>query len=79
MICIFVFEVSPTKGTSDCEMGIYTASKNFLGVWSGADFIKNVSSVDNSKTKYTTKSNIDGIYFRDWAGQRWKGSFKVSW
>ena len=52
MICIFVFEVSPTKGTSDCEMGIYTASKNFLGVWSGADFIKNVSSVDNSKTKY---------------------------
>ena len=53
--------------------------KNFWGVWSGADFIKNVSSVDNSKTKYTTKSNIDEIYFRDWAGQRWKGSFKVSW
>lgn len=76
MICIFVFEVSPTKGTSDCEMECILHQKIFWGVWSGADFIKNVSSVDNSKTKYTTKSNIDGIILEIGQDKDGKGALK---
>ena len=72
-------DVYPTQGTSDCKMGIYTAEKSFWFGWQGADFISNVSSVQSSETKYKTKSAIDGIYFRDWAGQRWKGSFYIAW
>ena len=71
-------EVTPKQGTWNCDMGIYTAKKGLFG-YSGADFIADVSSKYYSKTTYKTKKAIDGIYFRDWAGQRWTGSFKVSW
>lgn len=72
-------EVYPTKGTSDCNMGIYTAKKSFWFGWNGADYINSVSSVYYSKSTYKTKSKIDGIYFRDWSGFRWTGSFYVAW
>lgn len=60
-------------------MGIYTASKGFFGGDSGADYINSVSSVEYSKSTYKTTKKIDGIYFRNWSGQQWTGSFTVSW
>lgn len=70
--------VDPVQGSPNCPMGIFTAKKTFFG-WRGIDSIADVSSVEYSSTTYTTKKNIDGIYFRDWAGVRWTGSFSVSW
>lgn len=70
--------VDPVIGSPDCKMGIYTARKSFFG-YSGASFIANVSSVYRSITHYTPSKNIDGIYFRNWAGKRWIGNFTVSW
>ncbi len=72
-------DVYPTKGTNDCNMGIYTAKKKWLGGWTGCDYISTVSSVEHSHTTYTTKKKIDGIYFRDWSGFLWEGTFRVEW
>lgn len=70
--------VAPSQGSPSCNMGLYTAKKMWYG-YDGADFIANVSSVSTSSTRYTTTQNVDGIYFRNWAGSRWYGSFTVSW
>lgn len=71
--------VYPETGTWGCNMGIYTAKKYFLFGWWDADYINSVSSMFPSETLYTTTEAIDGIYFKDWAGDRWKGTFVVEW
>ena len=38
--------VKPEKGTSSCQMNLYTAKKNLLGKYSGADLIGKVSSTN---------------------------------
>lgn len=76
---VMTITVTPYLGTPDCMMGIYTARDRGLLGWTGADLIKSVSSVSKSVTDYTTKANIDGIYFRNWSGELWRGEFKVEW
>lgn len=71
--------IMPDTGTLDCHMGIYTAEKSFLFGWQGADYINSVPSVMYSESEYTTTEDIDGIYFRNWSGELWKGSFRVEW
>lgn len=71
--------IMPSTGTSDCNIGIYTAKKRFILGWQDTDYINSVSSVSYSETRYTTKEAIDGIYFRNWSGNRWIGSFTVDW
>lgn len=71
--------VMPETGTIDCNMGIYTAKNRTLLGWAGADYINSVSSVFSSVSEYTTTEAIDGIYFRNWSGYRWTGSFRVVW
>ena len=70
--------VVPTKGTAGCSMTIYTAENSLLG-WKSVDPINVVPSTDRSVTTYTTTKDIDGIYFRNWSGERWTGSFIVGW
>lgn len=70
--------ITPSIGTSNCNMGVYTAKNSFLWGWSACDFIANVSSVSASSTTYR-ETGTYGIYFRDWAGQRWTGKFSISW
>ena len=71
--------VKPEKGTSSCQMNLYTAKKNLLGKYSGADLIGKVSSTNKDSITYTTKSKIDGIYFRNYSGNKWIGTFTVKW
>lgn len=71
--------VSPSTGTPSCDMIIYTAKKDWLGMWSGDAYIASVSSVMASTTTYYSNSQIDGIYFRNYSGLQWTGSFSVTW
>lgn len=72
--------VFPETGSNDCNMGIYTAENSWLWGWTGCDHIGTVSSVKRSNSTYKKTGKIDGVYFRNWTGnKRWTGRFTLTY
>lgn len=69
--------VSPTDGSPDCDMEIYTAEKTWHGMVA-KDYVATVSSVSGSNTTYNGVGDYY-LYFRNFAGVCWTGGISITW
>lgn len=67
--------INPTKGTSNCDMGVVWAKKTWFG-WDGD--VKNVSSVSSSTVTFKS-SEKRKVWLRNYAGTQWTGAVTFSW
>ncbi len=61
-------------------MYIYTACKNFLGIWSADELIGKGPSTNKFSVKWNEKETIDGVFFDNPTEvDTWEGVFDLYW
>lgn len=67
--------ITPSVGTSDCNMGVIWAEHRWYG-WDGDE--KFTSSVYPSTVSFKSKEKRK-VWLRDYAGQYWAGDVTFAW
>lgn len=78
-LTVDVWPTDYSAGTAGVNMYVYTAEKNFFGNWVGADFVCSGPSNNHFAKKWKHTGKIQGLYFRNYSGDRWTGKFNLYW
>ncbi|SES97321.1 hypothetical protein [[Clostridium] polysaccharolyticum] len=84
--CTLAVTITPTKGSSDCNMGIYLEKKSGKS-WTADYDEDSVSSTSGGTITFKiSKTGTYRLYLRNYSnmssggtGTKWKGSIRVSW
>lgn len=72
-----IVSINPTKGRSDCNLGIYKYTEEWYGK-SRSKCIESVSSMNSSCTIINDKGTY-GIYLRNYSGFQYKGNIAIKY